>query len=131
MTKPFPRRPLMNALDTSADPDIPHPGPKSQASPPLLVAYQVEEAPRLLLHTLTRCSALDDRVKRFITNWLIGYDEYLLRFLVDNYGPSVLAAADATTAEVYENMVDAFAAECDISESESFGRWTDRFGAWA
>jgi hypothetical protein len=94
-----------------------------------VLPYQVSEAPRLLLHVLTKSSALDDAIKSFIANWLIGYDHYLHSFLANSYGPDAVLVADAITSQVYANMIDAFAEQYDLSTATSFATWDQELAA--
>ena len=96
---------------------------------PLVLPYQVGEAPRLLLHVLSRSSALDDAIKTFIADWLIGYDHYLRSFVVNNYGPHAVSVADAITSRVYANMIDAFAEQYELSTAASFAMWNQELAA--
>ena len=96
---------------------------------PLVLPYQVGEAPRLLLHVLSRSSALDDAIKTFIADWLIGYDHYLHSFLANSYGPDAVLVADAITSQVYANMIDAFAEQYDLSTATSFATWDQELAA--
>jgi len=95
----------------------------------LLLPYQVGEAPRLLLHVLTKSSMLDDNIKTFIANWLMGYDDYLRSFLASSYGPQGVSAADAITSQVYSNMIDAFAEQYELSMAQSFAKWDQELAA--
>jgi hypothetical protein len=94
-----------------------------------VLPYQVGEAPLLLLHVLSRSSALDDAIKSFIADWLIGYDHYLRSFVVNNYGPHAVSVADAITSRVYANMIDAFAEQYELSTAASFAMWDQEMAA--
>jgi hypothetical protein len=96
---------------------------------PLMLPYQVGEAPRLLLHVLAKSSMLDDNIKTFIANWLIGYDDYLRDFLVNSYGAHAVSAADAITSQVYSNMIDAFTEQYELSMAQSFAKWDQELAA--
>jgi hypothetical protein len=104
------------------------PAARSHAEP-LALPYQISEAPRLLLHLLKNSSKLDEDMKHFIANWLIGYDECVLEFLLDTYGPRAVFIADAITTAVQANMVEAFAEACTQSAAESFAKWTEQLAA--
>jgi hypothetical protein len=103
--------------------------PLQTGGTPLVLPYQVGEAPRLLLHVLSRSSALDDAIKTFIADWLIGYDHYLRSFVVNNYGPHAVSVADAITSRVYANMIDAFAEQYERSTAASFAMWDQELAA--
>ena len=94
-----------------------------------MLPYQVGEAPRLLLHVLTKSSMLDDNIKTFIANWLMGYDDYLRSYLASNYGPHAASAADAITSQVWSNMIDAFNEQYELSMAESFAKWDQELAA--
>ena len=95
----------------------------------LLLPYQVGEAPRLLLHVLTKSSMLDDSMKTFIANWLMGYDDCLRGFLASSYGPHAVSAADAITSQVYSNMIEAFNEQYELSTARSFAKWDQELAA--
>jgi hypothetical protein len=96
---------------------------------PLALPYQISEAPRLLLHLLKNSSKLDDAMRHFIANWLIGYDQCVLEFMVDTYGPRAVFIADAITTAVHTNMAEAFAEACSRSAAQSFAKWTEELAA--
>jgi hypothetical protein len=104
------------------------PAPQSCAEP-LALPYQMSEAPRLLLHLLKKSSKLDEDMRHFIANWVIGYDQCVLEFIVETYGPRALFVADAITTAVHGNMVEAFAEACTRSAAESFAKWTEQLAA--
>lgn len=87
--------------------DIPPPlRPDNTAGqqPSLLIPFLLAEAPRLQLELLSRHKSLPQAHRDAIKEWLRGYNERVVKWLHDNYGPEAVKAADALSRASARHM---------------------------
>lgn len=70
----------------------------------LMIPWKIANAPRLQLEFLSKSSALSKRHRDALAEWLLGYNDYIARYLAANYGPEAVQAADAISRSTVNRM---------------------------
>lgn len=76
------------------------PPPPPEGDEWITVPFRFVEAARISIYTIGSRPEVPDVVRWWIAQWLVVYNQQLVTYMQQNYGPDIFAALDRITHEV-------------------------------
>ena len=70
----------------------------------ILVPFRFAEAARISIYTIGARPELPDAIRWWIAQWLVSYNQYLVNYMQETYGPDIFPALDEITRDVMPDL---------------------------